>query len=549
MADNFKKTLEIKGQYAVQLHVKKAETAINISDHIDMNIMITMGSQMAHFDEKILKTTMTTAGRPFSHTFEPITDNKYLNQSRWGIQDAAEHPIMQQTLRSAKIDYDAIGETAVKTHAIVWIYVMYVDESVQANDKPTRTCLIGSRVIDIEQLLRALAGKSPPMKVECEHNFQQITTATVIFSPHTEVGYQLNAQETHTDWLESSVQTKAFPSPLAIIDGFHDIVTAYQGMLKVYCEHDSAAHALFTADQMGMMFLGFSTYMQARNLGCCFTDVTDIVKSRVVAFPFELLMRHVFAACQVNGIHDPVAFLAISPDRNSAKIETLRTLLSSILSSIIMDSKQSEYFSDYGLYNVEIVDANVTATAPPDEKWVDTKQADGKITRFKYKQTEDQKQICTGRHGTNLITGDDCETLTTAILATYRAALEQIAYLIKENVVRDYTTATYHKLSPRTITQALRSKNLEKVVEATMPNAMWPGCENRGAYLLILMQVFQEIKSSIVCAIGTANAAGVGQAQQLSGHCYLMMETVSVRNNLSVISVLEGQSPLHANTS
>jgi hypothetical protein len=101
------------------------------------------------------------------------------------------------------------------------------------------------------------------------------------------------------------------------------------------------------------------TFMQLYEMRACFTDVTDIVRDRIISFPFEFLMRYVLVGCITQGIFNVESFIK---EEGDAKNNRLVLLLHSILSGPIMDAKQTEYFSDYALRKVEVVDKNVPET-------------------------------------------------------------------------------------------------------------------------------------------------------------------------------------------
>jgi hypothetical protein len=536
--------LHISGQFSVS--IKPCEVTPNqvlVTDYIQTNVLITMGEEMQHLDLLLDKGVSSIV---FDHNFRPIV-NKYVNQSEWTEKDSIRYPQMSSTMKEACIDYHDLGTEMIKSHVIVWVYVQYPepDAEVGCTDIPIRSCLIGTKAITLESLLAGLCDRKG-LEITCEQNFCD-SSATVHFSKRDDDSVEhIKSMQTLAKKIPSLVASHSiFKSPLSTLDKVLTCVGAQQGILKTYNMQALNMKVFQVADPMGTQFLGFRTYTQLHDFSMCFTDVTYMAKSRVVSLPFELLMRHTYAACVMNGlcIASQVADFVVS-NFNPAKVATQRALLHSLLTNVIMDTKQSEYFSDYCLGRVDPTETRPTDKA--DSKKFSVKNANGRKTFFVFNQTEDQRQICTGEHGTQRSGTDDCETLTTLMLALLRAYIEFQAKLVKKGIWDEYVSVRTDKLKLRQFVET--NELLHTVVEEVMPSKMWnlgdksKSKMDRAAYVVLLLQLAHDMSCSVVCSIGTANAAAVGKPPHLSGHCYLMMSTASLYDNYltTKVDVLEG---------
>jgi hypothetical protein len=486
------------------------------------------------------------SSRVFDHDFKPIV-NKYVNQSGWTNDDAIRYPLMADTMDEAGIKYDDLGTGMIKSHVIVWVYVQYPepDAEVGCTDIPIRSCLIGSKAITLKSLLAGLCDRNG-LDITCKHNFCD-SSANVHFGMRdgTSVA-NIQSMRTLVNKIPSLIASHSiFKSPLLALGSVATCVGAQQGILKTYNMQALNMKAFQVADPMGTQFLGFRTYTQVHDFSMCFTDVTYMAKSRVVCLPFELLLRHMYAACVMNGfcLANQVADFVVS-DLDPAKVAMQRALLHSLLTDVIMDTKQSEYFSDYCLGRVDPIATRSSDKA--DSKKFPVKNANGKKTFFVFDQTEDQRQICTGENGTQRSGTDDCETLTTLILALLRAYIEFQAKLVKKGIWDEYVAVRTDKVKLRQFVET--NELLHTIVEEVMPSKMWDLGDkskskmDRAAYVVLLLQLAHDMNCSVVCSIGTANAAAVGAPPKLSGHCYLMMSTTNIydKHKTKKIDVLEG---------
>jgi hypothetical protein len=150
--------------------------------------------------------------------------------------------------------------------------------------------------------------------------------------------------------------------------------------------------------------------------------------------------------------------------------------------------------------------------------------------------TQDQKQICTGKHGSNRIASDDCESQASIAYAVLKAILEETALLIKMGFFDLYKKCIH---SGEGFDSLVSNPDLIKLADKIMPEATWGAMPNKIYYIILLMQIHEIVSAKVVCAIGSANAAGIGQEKHLSGHCYLMMAAHTTSNPKPQLSILE----------
>lgn len=194
----------------------------------------------------------------------------------------------------------------VKSHAILWVYATHQEgallpEDPYRGDGAKRAYLIGSSPVELLPLLSDLSHQRDHV-VECMHNFSG-TKARCTFHCSTPDA----ARASHA-LLSSMLQDgRAVPSVMGQLDSVQRLVHLQQGLVRAYCLDQMQKGHMTLADEMGPQLLSIGTFMQLYGASVCFSDVSAIVRQRVVEFPFELVMVFAFAA--MNGLClDPARF-------------------------------------------------------------------------------------------------------------------------------------------------------------------------------------------------------------------------------------------------
>lgn len=226
-----------------------------------------------------------------------------------------------------------------------------------------------------------------------------------------------------------------------------------------------------------------------------------------------------------------------------------------ILTSLIIDAKQSEYYSDYAIWGVEratkedaAINKQPGAQDPTaqGERWNYKPDHAGGYVRVRLRMTEDQRQVCTGELLHNRIIADDCETSASALMGVLKTTMVLRAYLDKAGV-----TSGIQRLKSRPEpNQAWPSEAccLPEVSEAVRrlfsPRLFPDGDKDHGLGLLLvcLSEALSTMSYEMDLAIGSANAAAVGAAPQLCGHCYCLLKATDLSDGLQTetVHVVEG---------
>ena len=146
-------------------------------------------------------------------------------------------------------------------------------------------------------------------------------------------------------------QLNFLPSPLKHLAEVNELVQLEQKVLRDSLVKECKSGQLKLCDGMGVSFTNVRTFCQLYGANVSFTDMTNIVRQRVAQFPCRFNFLHLWNALQILGIDAKTASVVIDSADNTPLLDIYRTALT----SEIMDSKQSEYYSDYAIYGVDIV--------------------------------------------------------------------------------------------------------------------------------------------------------------------------------------------------
>jgi hypothetical protein len=156
-------------------------------------------------------------------------------------------------------------------------------------------------------------------------------------------------------------------------------------------------------DAMGAAFTNVRTFCQLYGANVCFTDMDHIVRDRVAQFPARFNLVHVWNALQIMGVSGTAVGHMTGEDCAQTLLDVYRTALT----SEIMDAKQSEYYSDYGLYgvaNATLEDAKKNLQPSPllaydvealkaGEVWFYKELESKDFIRYMLRPCDDQKQV------------------------------------------------------------------------------------------------------------------------------------------------------------
>jgi hypothetical protein len=236
-----------------------------LQECVGVNLMITMGSQIDQYDAL----SVPTKGLPLSsttpdskkfvinHTFQ-AQSNEFVNQMHWTPGDNMLYPEVKKWLFENRVDYDQPGDKQIKSHAIVWVYIVYNDPVPGApqEDITVRQCLIGSRAVSVVELLEAFAHpdlSSTPLVVECNHNYSK-SVATVTFSG--DANHMIKMQETLQEFKKELVDKTVFSSPLHSITPVSKCVETAQRITAGYVKTAILEGQMKEGDPMGSQFQG-----------------------------------------------------------------------------------------------------------------------------------------------------------------------------------------------------------------------------------------------------------------------------------------------------
>jgi hypothetical protein len=279
-------------------------------------------------------------------------------------------------------------------------------------------------------------------------------------------------------------------------------------------------------DAMGGAFLNIRTYCQLHGANVCFTDMDHIVRHRVTQFPGSFNMTHFWNAMQLMCL-DAKTVARMTPENGE---DILLDIYRTALTSEIMDSKQSEYYTDYGVYAIQdattdemkyntqpdpttLLDADACTAG---EMWfykTITGAADIPF-KFRMRPTDDQKQVCTaGEKLYNRFISDDCETSASFILGVHRTFMAIRAYMVRMNLWNDTSTM---------IDTSFYSKNIPPEVINKICGSDDTGY-NKHDFVKALANILRHYKLDVELCIGSASSASIGSDTGASGHCFAML--------------------------
>lgn len=324
------------------------------------------------------------------------------------------------------------------------------------------------------------------------------------------------------------------------------------------------ARGLDVSDEMGVQFMSGSTYLQLQGFSVCFTDMSDIVRIRGAELPFSLVMMHAYAAILGHGF-TPEQVCKMSRDEDA---EDLFEIYLSIITGEMMDSKHAEYYSDYCLHGVEeATEDDMRENVQPNPLNPDTagelwfyRKREGKVIRYRLKMTEDQRQVCTCEGLHEGMMQDDCETDAAFEMTEQKTCQAIKAKLVRDDILTagwtqpdDDDDAAAKKREHHKSNAALFLGKLKSMLENeskyqnlinTMLGTHRPVGDNVWSasvhLVMAVANILRQFEFSLDLCVGTANAAAVGAAAQLSGHCYCGAEATHIATGLPFRRTVEG---------
>lgn len=338
-------------------------------------------------------------------------------------------------------------------------------------------------------------------------------------------------------------------SALADIAKCNEIVHLQQRLMQYGAILKLRRGELELADEMGAAFLSGSTFLQLHGMAACFTDMSDIVRAVVAEIPFRRLLSHARAAMLVNGL-TPAQVCRMRPDAPGAH-ERLFAVYLSTLTCEMMDQRQAGYYSDYCLHGVETCGRedydSDRQPGPQDmdcegEAWfyrIYRPPGGGDVVyvRYRLRLTEDQRQVCTGkglRYGT---INDDCETSASFAMAENKTAACLKAHMMRHGFIDDGDSGPHAQSRDERFESLLQDllafvatqngneaiKDKVGVIASALGLGNYSNVSTGDVELFMAVaNILRQFDLRMELCIGTANAAAVGAAAQLSGHCYGM---------------------------
>jgi hypothetical protein len=281
------------------------------------------------------------------------------------------------------------------------------------------------------------------------------------------------------------------------------------------------------------------TYCQLYGANVCFTDMTKIVRNRVAQFPCRFNLAHVWNSLQVLGIDAVRASSMVDTVDDTPLLDIYRTALT----SEIMDSKQSEYYSDYAIYSVSVAtESDQQHNKQPDpsneydaesvrlhEAWfyeaIHLLSGATRIIRFALRPTDDQKQVVTGGPCLyNRFISDDCETSASFLLGVHKTFMVIRAYFIHYGAWDDanYSDSAYFAWNPPAdMITRLTGYDDDPAKEHTQ----WYSSEAEARNLVkALGNILRQYHLDVELCVGSASAASLGAKARPSGHCFAMLD-------------------------
>jgi hypothetical protein len=302
------------------------------------------------------------------------------------------------------------------------------------------------------------------------------------------------------------------------------IVTAQQDLKQSEYVERIKTGEMVLIDDTSAGFMSNSTFLQLHKAAVCFTDMTSIVKKRAASLPMLLGLIYGYAGIIVNGTSfDDLIKMKTNNDQ-------LLTVFASMLSAELMDSKQSEYYSDYCIYGVEPCTEfdwrinrqpmvfpdggpiSVDKQSDASDRWfydvIEDKQQRKTYLRFKMRLTEDQRQICAGEKLQNRMIADDCESSAQFIVDVWKLFMEMKAVMLKTNILSDTLDDEAWDIlcnDQNLIKWSTLIDNLGIPVEEYTKHFE---TETLISVLKVIGNIFRHFELDVSLCVGTANAAG-----------------------------------------
>lgn len=325
---------------------------VALRQQIATTVLITMGKGIRHFEGTIDPKTGTVM---VDWMFSPIEEDDELH----------EH-----------IDED---ERRIKSHAIMRVYCAHVDPRTGSKF----SYLLGSSAIDLAALMQhnihVNSGLVDPEK-EHQYDFAIRTNFSNTFVictvlPFVDSGLKVENSDLNIgeaifrhpknsssevmlmkQQLEILRSSSTSPSVLKHLPDVETMVKLQQGLQHVYCAEGIKRADAVLSEPNGLAYAQGSTYLQTHMAGICFSDVSQIVRSRVARIPNQQIMIQMYAAMCTMGLK-PSDLVAMEDHQ-----QIFEFIKASVAAST-MDAKQTPYYSDYVIHSVLPVENEYAALA------------------------------------------------------------------------------------------------------------------------------------------------------------------------------------------
>jgi hypothetical protein len=478
--------IELKGTVSVEIHPIQSDMGSALmTDFISANVSITMGADIQHFEGTTTPGSNTVS---MNHTFKPI-QNRYTRQG-------PDPPTPR-----------------LQSYVLVWVHLLYVRDGV------SRSMLVGTKAIKLKTLVRSLI-HSPhhPQPLRCDLNTAGRSHADVTFTPSSEADAVESMRELETWLLDHSTEIQE--SPFDQLETTNRLVMAQLGLLHS-CLAGGGIDKNIIMPSMMYRFLCSKSTMETSRFAACYTDMTDIVRSRTVAFPLQFLLHNMFAACSVQGIYNPVEFMTEAPS-----IEVCKNMLLGVLNSVPLDKVQGNYYNDYELHGAVVQDSTLhdPAYKGVQVKVVGTGDHAERSMWIQLVGCDNQRQICTGINQGTVIFGDDCETNGLGAFGTSGAIRNLVLRIDGVPTVQEWVT---NAVGRQGALKAQLPPEVQVLVDDIMPLAMWRDpthhtsnkVPDRVAYIVLLYHVAKRVEHKLEYGYGTLRSES-GKPPGM--HCFVV---------------------------
>lgn len=176
-----------------------------------------------------------------------------------------------------------------------------------------------------------------------------LTSSLKAYEDEENLALKQNRQPVHSDH-------HFMPSVLKHLPDVETMVKLQQGLQHVYCAEGIRRADAVLSEPNGLAYAQGSTYMQTHMAAMCFSDVSEMVRSRVAPIPRQQIMVQLYAAMCTMGLH--ASDLMDMKDSDHA-FEYIKAAVA----ASTMDSKQTPYYSDYIIHSVVPVENESVALA------------------------------------------------------------------------------------------------------------------------------------------------------------------------------------------